>query len=184
MGLKQDLLDAKLEGLRLGGASLEAVEKAAADNSPLSIQCEMEKESIVNFLTKANLRITQLNAPVILEKIQTSDLDVNVKMDTLLGEYGPLLSALKTIASPVPGASEMVDELQGQIEKAIKPVLKGGSTLPGLNLNKSSGGLNSTGYVHIGVDPDSQDSFDVDDEDGQREYTTVKLIREDIEDLL
>ena len=26
--------------------------------------------------------------------------------------------------------------------------------------------------------------FDVDDEDGQREHTTVKLIREDIEDLI
>ena len=183
MGLKQDFLDAKLEGLRLGGASLEAIEKAGAEDSPLAIQCEMEKEAIVNFLTKANLRVTQLNAPVVLEDIQTSDLDVNVKMETLLGEYGPILSTLKTIAAPA-GAGELVDELQGQIEKAVKPVLKGGSTLPGLNLNKSSGGLTSTGYVHIGSDPDSQESFDVADEDGQRQFTTVKLIREDIEDLL
>ena len=53
-----------------------------------------------------------------------------------------------------------------------------------MDLGKDSGGLESTGYVFIGEDPDSQDSFDVDDEDGQKEFTTVKLIRDDIEDLL
>ena len=35
-----------------------------------------------------------------------------------------------------------------------------------------------------GEDPYTKDSFDVDDEDGQRQYTTVKLIRDDIEGLL
>ena len=53
-----------------------------------------------------------------------------------------------------------------------------------LDINKDAGGLQSTGYVYIGEDPDSVDGFDVDDEDGQREHTTVKLIREDIEDLI
>ena len=70
------------------------------------------------------------------------------------------------------------------MEKAITPLLKGGAKLTGLNLGKGGGGLESTGYVFIGEDPDSQDAFDVEDEDGQREFTTVKLIREDVEDLL
>ena len=42
----------------------------------------------------------------------------------------------------------------------------------------------SDGYVYIGEDPDSQESFDVEDAAGQREFTEVKLFREDIEDLL
>ena len=51
-------------------------------------------------------------------------------------------------------------------------------------MNKDDGALESTGYVFIGEDPESKEVFDVDDEDGQREHTTVKLIREDIEDLI
>ena len=58
------------------------------------------------------------------------------------------------------------------------------SKLPSLNLAKDVGGLNSTGYVYIGKDPDTQGGFDVEDQDGQTEFTTVKLIRENIEDLL
>ena len=64
------------------------------------------------------------------------------------------------------------------------PLLEGGAKLAGLDLGKDEGGLESTGYVFIGSDPDSQDAFDVEDEDGQREFTTVKLIRGDIERLL
>ena len=63
-------------------------------------------------------------------------------------------------------------------------LLEGGATLPGLDLAKDAGALESTGYVYIGEDPEAQDSFDVEDEDGQREFTTVKLFREDIEELL
>ena len=48
----------------------------------------------------------------------------------------------------------------------------------------TTGGLESTGYVYIGEEPESQQGFDVEDEDGQREYTTVKLFREDIEEVL
>ena len=53
-----------------------------------------------------------------------------------------------------------------------------------IDVGKAFGGLRSDGYVFIGADPDSQDLFDVEDEDGQREYTKVKLFREDIEEFL
>ena len=52
------------------------------------------------------------------------------------------------------------------------------------DIGKSAGGLQSTGYVYIGEDPASQDDFDVEDESGQREFTTVKLFRDDIEEFL
>ena len=58
------------------------------------------------------------------------------------------------------------------------------SVLESLDLGREEGGLESTGFVYIGNPPDSEDDFDVEDENGQREFTTVKLIREDIEDLL
>ena len=48
----------------------------------------------------------------------------------------------------------------------------------------TTGVLDSTGYVFIGGDPDSQDEFDVNTLDGIRDFTKVELLREDIEDLL
>ena len=42
MGLKQDLLDAKLKGLELSGASKEVIEEARAATSPLSQQIDLE----------------------------------------------------------------------------------------------------------------------------------------------
>ena len=53
-----------------------------------------------------------------------------------------------------------------------------------IDVGKDVGGLESTGYVYIGGDPDSQDAFDVSDLDGIRTFTSVELFREDIEDLL
>tara|TARA_Y100001963_G_scaffold147541_1_gene224040 strand:+ start:258 stop:812 length:555 start_codon:yes stop_codon:yes gene_type:complete len=184
MGLKDDLMTAKLEGLKMSGATPDAILAAKKPGSPLDLQCEMEKEAIVKFMTKADFKITQLKAPIILEDLKTPEQPVNVAVQTLLGEYGPLIDLLKTLATPVPGASVLVDELFGKIKKVVTPLTEGGATLPGLDLNKDDGGLQSTGYVYVGEDPDSQGSFDVDDEDGQRQFTTVKLIREDVEDIL
>ena len=182
MGLKQDLLEAKIEALKLDGATEESIERASADDSALSIQCEMEKEAIIKYLTNSNFTITQLKAPIILEDIKTSDQAVNVELQTLLGDKGPILDTLKQIGSLIPGAgpavTELIDALEEQIEKAVKPLLEGGSTLPGLDLSKGDG-LDSTGYVVIGEDPESQGSFDVSDEDGQREFTTVILNEDD-----
>ena len=180
MGLKTDLIDAKIEGLRLSGATDEAILQA---QDAIETQCQLEEDAIVNFLTECEFRITQLNAPVIVEKFKIPEQLVNVELETLLGEYGPILKTLKKIGDPL-GLGATIDALEGEIEKAVTPLLQGGSILPPLDLGKDDGGLESTGYVFIGNPPDSEDDFDVEDEDGQREFTTVKLIREDIEDLL
>ena len=154
-----------------------------SNGSFIEREAEYTKEAITNFLTQAEFRITKLNAPVVVEKLKTPDLSVNVELETLLGEYQPILKTLKKIGDPL-GLGTLIDNLEGEIEKAVTPLLKGGSILPPLDLGKDDGGLESTGYVFIGEPPDSEDDFDVEDENGQREFTTVKLIREDIEDLL
>ena len=183
MGLKQDLMDAKIEALKLSGATDDTISEAQSAGSPLEVQSEMEKEAIAKFLTEAEFRITKLNAPVVVEKYKIPEQPVNIELETLLGEYQPILKTLKKIGDPL-GLGATIDALEGEIEKAITPLLEGGAKLAGMDLGKDAGGLESTGYVFIGEDPDSQDSFDVDDEDGQKEFTTVKLIRDDIEDLL
>jgi len=180
MGLKDDLIDAKVKAAKDTGIIKPLDTK---QGSFIEREAEYTKEAIVNFLTEAEFRITKLNAPVVVEKFKIPEQLVNVELETLLGEYGPLLKTLKKLGDPL-GLGALIDSLEGEIEKAITPLLKGGSILPPMDLGKDDGGLESTGFVFIGNPPDSEEDFDVEDEEGQREFTTVKLIREDIEDLL
>mgnify|MGYP003117564507 FL=1 len=180
MGLKDDLIDAKVKAAKDIGIIKPLDTK---QGSFIEREAEYTKEAIVNFLTEAEFRITKLNAPVVVEKFKIPEQLVNVELETLLGEYGPLLKTLKKLGDPL-GLGALIDSLEGEIEKAITPLLKGGSILPPMDLGKDDGGLESTGFVFIGEPPDSEEDFNVEDVDGQREFTTVKLIREDIEDLL
>jgi len=186
MRLKQDLINAKLKMVKASGGNPLLIN--TGPGSPIDVECELTKEAIVKFITSADFTITQLKAPVIVESLKTPEQPVNVELETLLGDKAPILKTLKQVGTLVPGAgsviSSLIDQLEIAIEKAVQPLLEGGATLPGLDLGKDGGGLESTGYVYIGEDPDSQDGFDVEDEDGQRDFTTVKLIREDIERLL
>tara|TARA_Y100001937_G_scaffold126745_1_gene196848 strand:- start:1410 stop:1973 length:564 start_codon:yes stop_codon:yes gene_type:complete len=187
MGLKQDLIDAKVKAAKESGME----ELDTKQGSFIERDAHYTTEAILNFLTKADFTITQLKAPVIIESLKTPDQSVNIALETLLGDKAPILKTLKQIGNTIPGAGsivvQIVDELESAIERAVKPLLEGGAKLPGLDLGKSggtSGVLESTGYVYIGEDPDSQDSFDVGGEDGQRQFTTVKLIKENIEELM
>ena len=78
----------------------------------------------------------------------------------------------------------IVDRLELAIQKAVEPLLEAAGRVPGINMSKESGGLEATGYVYIGENPESQDEFNNEDEAGQRQFTTVKIIKEDIEELL
>ena len=168
-------------------AALESDPPAPApdvsDGSYIERLAHYQTEAIIQFLENCEFRITQLNAPMVLETLKTPEQPVNVEMDTLLGEYAPILKTLKQIASPL-GLGPVIDSLEGEIKKAIEPVLEGGSTLQPLDISKGSGGLESTGYVFIGEPPDSQSDFNVDDEDGQKTFTTVKFFRDDNESLI
>jgi hypothetical protein len=179
MGLKADLINAKLEGLKAAGANLDQVN--SGPGSAIEVEAELTKEAIVKFITGANFTITQLKAPVVVESLKTPEQPVNIELETLLGEYQPVLKALKKIGDPL-GLGGLIDSLEGQIEQAVTPLLEGGAKLAGLDLGKDSGGLEAAGYVYIGEDPDSQGGFDVEDEDGQRDYTTVQIFRDDLEE--
>ena len=195
MGLKQDLIDAKIKAARDAGITTPLDTKPG---SYIEREAHHMSRAIIRSLMDADFRVTQLNAPVVLEDIKTPDLPVNVELETLLGEYKPVLRMLRQIGDPL-GLGHMIEQLEDQIAVAITPLLEGGSTLPGLDLAKRAdkddddasvnyenriGALESTGYVYIGEDPDSQDQFDVSDVDGQREYTTVKLLEDDARKLL
>ena len=162
MGLKQDLIDSKKEGLRLSGANDEAILQA---QDALEAQCELEVEAIVNFLTQCQFRITGLNAPVILE-------DFNIPPQ--LGDVQSTVTIGGTSATGGPVTGNVTNGEMGVQTKEINVNKSGGNT----------GNLQSTGYAYIGGDPDSQDEFDVGNESGIRDFTSVELFREDIEDLL
>ena len=166
MGLKQDLIDAKIEGLKLSGASEEAIEQA---QDSLDTQVQLEVDAIVNFLTKCQFRVTNLTANVVLE---------DFKIPPQQGDIQPQVTSTDIpFPGGVGGAPVQVplnNGTNGVLTKNIDVGISGGKT----------GVLQSTGYTYIGGDPFSQDNFDVEDEDGVREFTEVKLFKEDIEDLL
>ena len=166
MGLKTDLIDAKKEGLRQSGANEEAIQQA---EQALDIQCQLEEDAIVNFLTQCKFRVTNLAANVVLEDFQIPE------------QQGDIQPQVTSTDIPFPG---------GVGGAPIQTPLNGGRngvlTKP-INVSKAGGGtglLQSTGYVYIGEDPDSQQDFNVSNKDGQIQHTSVELFREDIEDLL
>ena len=178
MGLKDKILDAK----RRAALETNMPPIDTSKNSYLAKEAEYISDAIIDTLSEANFTITQLKAPVVVESLKTPEQPVNIELETLLGEYQPILKALKKIGDPL-GLGKMIDKLEGEIEKAVTPYLEGGAKLAGLDLGKASGGLEAVGYVYIGEDPDSIEEFDVEDEDGQRRHTTVKLTLEDGEEL-
>ena len=197
MGFKQDLIDAKVKAAKDNGID----DLDTKPGSFIEREAEYTKEAIVNFLTECQFKITKLNAPVIVENLKTPDQTIDVKKDTILKDKDPLFKTITQIGNLIPGAGPQVSALMNQVELAtetnVEIIRVDGATLPGLNLSKDGrntfkrkqrlgqgGGLISDGYVYIGEDPETQESFDVTDEDGQRDFTEVKLFRQDIEDLL
>jgi len=167
MGLKDDLIEAKTQSALAAGANPNDINTSAG--SAIEVEAELTKEAIVNFLTQAEFRITQLAAPVVLE-------DFNIPP-----QQGDILPTVTSIDIPYPA---------GVPAAAVPVPLNGGRSgvlTKNIDVNKAGGTtgvLDSTGYVYIGGDPYSQDGFDVNTLDGIRDFTKVELLREDIEDLL
>ena len=192
MGLKDDLINAKVKAAKDIGI------EEPLDTSPGSFierEAEYTKEAIINFLTDAKFTITKLNAPIVLENLKTPDQVVDIKREAMKDDKQPMFKTIRQLGSliPAPGAANSINLLMDQVEITTDNIINSrridGATLRGLNMSKDGrqgimGGLQSDGYVFIGEDPESQESFDVDDRDGQRDYTEVKLFRDDIEDIL
>jgi len=164
MGLKDDLIEAKVQSALAAGADPNDINTSVG--SAIEVEADLTKEAIVNFLTKAEFRITQLAANVVLEDFNIPPQQADI-LPTVTSTDIPYPAGVPAAALPVP--------LNGG---------KNGVLTKSLNVAKDVGGLDSTGYVYIGGDPDSQDGFDVNTLDGIRDFTKVELLREDIEDLL
>ena len=179
-GLKWDLLQAKVRAATDVGQPPPDV----AEGSYAEREAHYSARAIINSLREANFTVTQLKASVVVEQLVTPKQPVNIKLETLLGDKAPILKILKKLGGPIPGINKIIRRLEVEIEKAITPLLVGGADMAGFDLTKQEGGLQSTGYAFIGEDPDSQDAFDVGDEDGQRDFTTIKLLDEDARKIL
>ena len=180
-GLKHDLILAKVKAAEDSGMKTPLATK---DGGYIEREAHHTAEAIVNFITKANFTITQLKAPVILEDFKIPEQPVDVKIETLLGDKAPLFKTLKTIGAPVPGIGAIIDSLEGAIKQAVRPLTKDGATAQALNLGKDLNGLQATGYVYIGDDPQAQTGFNVEDEDGQRQFTSVQLFKDDAQGII
>ena len=131
MGLKIDISKAfkKTAGLSVSEPN-KNIDNLAGD---------LEK-AIEKFLLIQEFRVVKLESKMDVNEIKTSnDLDVNVKPETLMGPYAPLISSLKKLASLIPGAGDLINKVQGLIKTAAKGVSEGGSTLPSLDLKKNEG---------------------------------------------
>ena len=164
MGFKDDLIKAKVEGAKAMG--VEQADIPTQPGSSIDVEADLIKEAVVNFITSCEFRITQLNANVVLEDLKLPPQQADI-MPTVTSTDIPYPAGVPSPPVPVP--------LTGGTNGVLTHTL---------DVGKNTGGLQSTGYVYIGADPDSQGGFDVADDDGQRQFTTVKLFREDIEDLL
>ena len=182
MGLKKDLVEAKKASLVAAGQNPAMVD--TSPGSPIDVEMTLVTAAIAKLLMSVEFRVTKFNAPVVLENFDIPEQPVDIGTDTLLGEYGPVLSTLKRMAGPL-GLGEIVDQLEFQIKKIIERVSQAGGTVRKVTANKDDGsGLQSTGYTFIGEDPESEDNFDVEDRVGKRIFTKVKLLPEDIAEFL
>jgi hypothetical protein len=178
-GLKWDLIQATVKAMEDTGIDKNSIPEIK-EGVFIERVAHYQAEAIATFISSLDFTITKINAPVQIEELKSDDLPANIEIDTLLGEYQPVLKTLRKLAEPV-GLGSLIDSLEDEIKKAVTPLLEGGAKTP---FNLPAGVLQSKAYVIIGEDPESVENFNVDDEDGQRQNTTVKVFREDIEDYL
>jgi hypothetical protein len=175
MGLKQDIINAKVEGLKAAikeaeGENITEEDIDVSNGSAIEVESELMSKAIVKFLTAVELTVTQLKANVVLEDFKIPPQSADIQPSVMVSTGVPIANGFG------PGATTAPGPLQGG---------RNGVLTKKINISKYTGGLDSTGYVYIGDDPDSQNTFNVGDSDGQRIFTTVKLLEDNIdEDLL
>ena len=96
MGLKQRIIDAKVQALQDTGVTKPVDTKPG---SYIEREAQYISEAVLETIQEANFTITQLKAPVVVESMKTPDQPVNIELETLLGEYQPVLKLLHKIGS-------------------------------------------------------------------------------------
>ena len=91
MSLKQRIIDAKVQALQDTGVTKPV---DVSPGSYIERESQYIAEAVLETLQDANFTITQLKAPVVVESMKTPDQPVNIELETLLGEYQPVLKLL------------------------------------------------------------------------------------------
>ena len=181
MGLKSDLLDAITSAYVDANPQGDSSDLPdISDGSYAERLAHYQTEAIANFLTSCEFKITKLNAKVVLENFSIPSHEADIQSSVKVGSGIPT-------QGQAPGRTTQTGDLINTTNSAdvlVKPIKISKDGTRNTKTGTNTGGLNSDGYVYIGRDPESQVFFDVEDEDGQRDFTTVKLFREDIEGLL
>ena len=82
MGLKQDLINAKVEAAKSAG--FEGIDTSIG--SPIEIEAEYTKEAIVKFITAADFTITKFKCNQVTETLNTPSLPIDLKIERSLLE--------------------------------------------------------------------------------------------------
>ena len=177
-GLKKELIKAKVKAAEESTGTKLNVK----DEDFIAKNAEYTRDAIVNFLSRAKFRVTSFKAPISVEQFSIPEQLVDIGVETLLGEYAPVLDALKKIGEPL-GLASTIDSLEGKIAVAITNTLKSNpAKTKAINIRKDDGGLNANGYTFIGEDPETQEQFI--DEDNPRGNTTVEFFEDDNKGIL
>ena len=127
MGLKKDIYDAFAGSM---GDDLTVDQRKAIKD-----QSDALGDAIINFLLSQEFRVIQLESDVDIESISTtSPLDATVKTETVLGQYAPILKAVKLVPTVGSQIASLIES-----NPVVKEVGKDGVSLPALNLNKNYG---------------------------------------------
>lgn len=133
MGLKDDLKKVFIDNMTdgpIGKLTMTDHQKQKVDELASGLS-----KSIIDFMTSQEFRIIQLESDVDIETISTTaPLDATVKTETVMGQYSPILKAVKL----VPGVGSQIANLI-ESNPIVKEVGKDGVSLPALDLNKNFG---------------------------------------------
>ena len=120
---------------------VNAINKNASGKSNINEYADDLSNAIKNFVIRQEFRVVKLESDIDVEHIRTTDnLSVDVKPDTLLGPYSPLISLLKKLAGSIPGLEYVFDSLEQRIRSAVNRVSGDGATLPKLDLKDGGTG--------------------------------------------
>ena len=192
---KEDLIKAKMDAFKKAEMMpIEKTREELKDDDPIVLEAEATAEAVKNFLINQKFTIKEMKAAVKLDQLKTTDnIKANVAVNTLLGEWGPVLSILEKldgVIKTLTGQSLLkVNELKKAMQKAIQPVTEGGAETPALNLredgSQQGGTLTGTGYAIVGPEASSVDNVDtegIDYTDTEGEFTDVGLVPDKIND--
>ena len=113
MGLKADIIKAKLEAMKVQGINILLVD--TSDGSPIEVEARYTRDAIVNFLTHDDLHFTisSMRASLDIEEFQIAeDFDADVKQKKVIGDKLGNLYWMKLVADLFMAMIEGITEIE------------------------------------------------------------------------